>query len=78
MASGQTCVSGTRLIVQDAVYDEFVARFLEKVASITRRIGDRELQPAGSKDLLMDSQLPSYEPEVDHGNSHILTASRPN
>jgi acyl-CoA reductase-like NAD-dependent aldehyde dehydrogenase len=42
VASGQTCVSATRLIVQDTVYDEFMARFLEKVQSITRRMGGRE------------------------------------
>jgi acyl-CoA reductase-like NAD-dependent aldehyde dehydrogenase len=42
VASGQTCVSGTRLIIQDDVYDEFMAGFLEKVQSITRRMGDRE------------------------------------
>ena len=41
IASGQTCVSGTRLLVQSGVYDTFVSRFLEKARSITRRMGDR-------------------------------------
>jgi len=40
IASGQTCVSGTRLLVQSGVYDSFVTQFLEKVRSITRRMGD--------------------------------------
>ncbi|THV08327.1 aldehyde dehydrogenase [Dendrothele bispora CBS 962.96] len=40
VASGQTCVSGTRLIVQDKIYDDFLARFLEKVKSIRSRMGD--------------------------------------
>ncbi|KAG8965211.1 hypothetical protein FRC03_000831 [Tulasnella sp. 419] len=40
VASGQTCVSGTRLIVQDGIYDSFMKRFIEKVQSITKRIGD--------------------------------------
>ncbi|KAH9056365.1 aldehyde dehydrogenase domain-containing protein [Lactarius vividus] len=31
VASGQTCVSGTRLLVQSRIYDAFVSRFLEKV-----------------------------------------------
>lgn len=43
IASGQTCVSGTRLIVQSGIYDEFMERFLAKVESIRRRIGDRTL-----------------------------------
>jgi acyl-CoA reductase-like NAD-dependent aldehyde dehydrogenase len=41
VASGQTCVSGTRLLVQSGVYDTFVSQFLEKVKGITRRMGDR-------------------------------------
>ncbi|KAK7470409.1 hypothetical protein VKT23_001835 [Stygiomarasmius scandens] len=40
VASGQTCVSGTRLIVQDKIYDEFLTKFLEKVKSIRTRMGD--------------------------------------
>jgi acyl-CoA reductase-like NAD-dependent aldehyde dehydrogenase len=40
VASGQTCVSGARLLVQSRVYDEFISRFLEKVKGITRRMGD--------------------------------------
>ena len=41
IASGQTCVSGTRLLVQSGVYDAFVSQFLEKVRGIRDRIGDR-------------------------------------
>ncbi|TFY77059.1 hypothetical protein EWM64_g6955 [Hericium alpestre] len=40
IASGQTCVSGTRLIIQESVYDAFMELFLEKVVSITRRMGN--------------------------------------
>ncbi|ELU40876.1 betaine aldehyde dehydrogenase [Rhizoctonia solani AG-1 IA] len=40
VATGQTCVSGTRLIVEDAIYDAFVERFVEKLKSIEKRIGD--------------------------------------
>jgi len=42
IASGQTCVSGTRLIIQSGVYGEFMERFLAKVESIRRRMGDRK------------------------------------
>lgn len=47
IASGQTCVSGTRLIIQSGVYGEFMERFLAKVESIRRRMGDRK--PASPK-----------------------------
>ncbi|KZT72573.1 aldehyde dehydrogenase [Daedalea quercina L-15889] len=40
IASGQTCVSGTRLIIQDEIYDEFMEQFLKKVESITARMGN--------------------------------------
>lgn len=41
IASGQTCVSGTRIIIQDKIYDEFMKMFLQKIGSIRRRMGDR-------------------------------------
>ena len=41
IASGQTCVSGTRLVLQDGIYDEFMDAFMKKVASITSRMGNR-------------------------------------
>ncbi|KAL4076175.1 aldehyde dehydrogenase domain-containing protein [Scleroderma citrinum] len=40
IASGQTCVSGTRIIVQTGIYDSFMKAFVEKVQSITRRMGN--------------------------------------
>jgi acyl-CoA reductase-like NAD-dependent aldehyde dehydrogenase len=41
VASGQTCVSGTRLIIQEEIYDAFMSGFLKKVQGITSRIGNR-------------------------------------
>ncbi|MCH8869605.1 MAG: aldehyde dehydrogenase [Chloroflexi bacterium] len=38
IASGQTCIQGSRAIVQRAIYDEFVEKLSRKVAGI--RIGD--------------------------------------
>ncbi|KAG8699396.1 hypothetical protein FRC11_013715, partial [Ceratobasidium sp. 423] len=40
VASGQTCVSGTRLIVEESIHDEFVEKFVQKMKSIEKRIGD--------------------------------------
>ncbi|KAG2060133.1 aldehyde dehydrogenase [Suillus hirtellus] len=40
IASGQTCVSGTRIIIQENIYESFIMEFLKKVESITRGMGD--------------------------------------
>ncbi len=48
VASGQTCVSGARLIVQDKIYDAFMERFMQKVESVTRRMGNRACIPRSS------------------------------
>lgn len=41
VASGQTCVSGTQIILQDMIYD-FLAKFLTSVEDIRLGIGDRK------------------------------------
>ncbi len=41
VASGQTCVSGARIIVQDSIYDRFMEGLVNKTKSITQRIGNR-------------------------------------
>ena len=41
VASGQTCVSGTRLLVQEGIYKEFMLHFMHKVESIRIRMGNR-------------------------------------
>ncbi|QRV75753.1 aldehyde dehydrogenase family protein [Ceratobasidium sp. AG-Ba] len=40
VASGQTCVSGTRLIVEDTIYYPFVDVLVKKLKSIEGRMGD--------------------------------------
>ncbi|GAA5865821.1 hypothetical protein JCM1840_006262 [Sporobolomyces johnsonii] len=39
IASGQTCVAGTRIIVQKPIFDAFVAALAQKCSSIAGRIG---------------------------------------
>ncbi|BGO91413.1 hypothetical protein NBRC10512_003072 [Rhodotorula toruloides] len=39
IASGQTCVAGTRIIVQQPIFDSFLSLLSAKCASITSRIG---------------------------------------
>jgi acyl-CoA reductase-like NAD-dependent aldehyde dehydrogenase len=43
-ASGQSCVAGSRLLVQDEIYDEFVERLVERAKRI--RIGNPQDDPA--------------------------------
>lgn len=40
VASGQTCVSGARIIVHDSIYERFIEGLVNKVKSITQRIGN--------------------------------------
>jgi acyl-CoA reductase-like NAD-dependent aldehyde dehydrogenase len=42
VASGQTCVSATRLLVHESIYDEFMPKLISKVEKITSGMGDRE------------------------------------
>lgn len=37
VAAGQTCVSGKRLIIQDSIYEEFVAKLVPTVTRYRRR-----------------------------------------
>lgn len=39
IASGQTCVAGTRILVHCSIFDSFLAALTAKCASITARIG---------------------------------------
>ena len=38
IASGQTCIAGSRLLIQKGIYDKFVDKFVEKVKNI--KVGD--------------------------------------
>jgi len=42
VASGQTCVSATRLLVHEGIYDDFMPKLVAKVEKITQGMGDRE------------------------------------
>jgi len=55
IASGQTCVSGTRLIIQSKIYDPFMAGFLTKTHEITRRIGN-PLNPSSSMGTVISAR----------------------
>ena len=80
VASGQTCVSGTRILVQDGVYDEFVAHFLHKVERIRRRMGDRASFFFNRIIWAFVHQfsIRSHESEINYGKRYIPTPSAKN
>ena len=42
VASGMTCVSATRILVHESIYEEFLAKFKRRAERIASRMGDRE------------------------------------
>ncbi|CDO73732.1 hypothetical protein BN946_scf185015.g60 [Trametes cinnabarina] len=76
VASGQTCVSGTRLLVQDDVYDEFMDGFLQKAKSITERMGN-PLNPKSTMGSVISlRQLQRIEGIVQRGVGTILAGGK--
>ncbi|KAL5641705.1 hypothetical protein ACGC1H_001994 [Rhizoctonia solani] len=84
VASGQTCVSGTRLIVEDSIYDEFVERFVDKMKSIEKRIGDPMNSQSTMGPLISASALARAEAAISnlpphakilHGGQRLVSPS---
>ncbi|AXB75997.1 aldehyde dehydrogenase [Novosphingobium sp. P6W] len=62
-ASGQSCVAGSRLLVQDGIYDRFVAALTERMARI--RIGDPLDPESDMGPMATEHQLGVVETMVD-------------
>ncbi|KAI9457959.1 aldehyde dehydrogenase [Lactarius psammicola] len=78
VASGQTCVSGTRLLVQSGVYDAFVSQFMEKVKGITRRMGDPMNPQSTMGSVISARHLQRIHSMVETRSSGtILTGGKP-
>ena len=60
--SGQTCISANRFLVQDGIYDEFVARLVEAVSKL--RVGNG-LEPETNVGPLID------QPAIDKVQRHV-------
>ncbi|MDR6236619.1 aldehyde dehydrogenase [Pseudomonas oryzihabitans] len=58
-ASGQSCVAGSRLLVQDEIYDEFVARLVERAQRI--RIGNPQEDASEMGPMATEQQLAIVE-----------------
>jgi succinate-semialdehyde dehydrogenase/glutarate-semialdehyde dehydrogenase len=76
--SGQTCISANRILVQDAVYDEFVSRFTERAAALTVADGFTEAVDVGPLiDVpAIDKVERHYEDARDHGAEVLLEGGR--
>jgi len=60
--TGQTCVCANRLLVQDAVYDAFVAKLVEAVKAL--RIGDGLAGPTEQGPLIDENAVAKVEEHV--------------
>ena len=75
---GQSCIAAKRFVVQDAVYDEFVERFVEEVESLV--VGDpmdedTQVGPQARQDLL-EALHEQVEASVEAGAT-VLTGGEP-
>ncbi|KXN89547.1 NAD/NADP-dependent betaine aldehyde dehydrogenase [Leucoagaricus sp. SymC.cos] len=72
IASGQTCVSGTRILIQNDIYDTFMSLFTEKVESIKRRMGN-PLNPRSTMGTVISmNHLKRIEEMVMHTSGKII------
>ena len=76
-AGGQTCVAGSRVYVQQGVYDQFVEMLVEKTRSI--RLGDPLLDTTQMGPVAVHSQLEKIHAMVEVGRAsgaRLLTGGR--
>jgi succinate-semialdehyde dehydrogenase/glutarate-semialdehyde dehydrogenase len=66
--TGQTCVCANRLLVQDAVYDPFVAKLVEAVKAL--RIGDGLAGPTEQGPLIDENAVAKVEEHVADAVAH--------
>ncbi|KAJ5542774.1 hypothetical protein N7461_008777 [Penicillium sp. DV-2018c] len=76
IASGQTCVASTRIIVQNSMMDELLHKLQAKIESITRRIGAPSNPESTMGPLISEKQLQNVERLVndalEEGNAVAL------
>lgn len=80
-ASGQSCVAGSRLLLHEAIADEFLARLAEIARNI--RLGDPALESTEMGPICTPGQMETIEREVErarregatilHGGKRALT-----
>ncbi|KAJ3871330.1 aldehyde dehydrogenase domain-containing protein [Lentinula edodes] len=76
VASGQTCVSGTRLIVASQIYDTFLDKFLTKVRSIRARMGSPMNPKSTMGSVISLRQLERIEGMVGRTRGRIIEGGK--
>ncbi|KAJ8468476.1 hypothetical protein ONZ45_g17228 [Pleurotus djamor] len=77
VASGQTCVSGTRLIVQSGVYDQFLSEFVQKAESIRERMGNPLNPRSAMGTVISERHLVRIESMVtDRSSGSVVTGGK--
>ncbi|KAH7176882.1 aldehyde dehydrogenase domain-containing protein [Dactylonectria macrodidyma] len=80
VASGQTCVAATRIIVQNTILPELVSKLREKAQSIKRRMGSPANPQSAMGPLISARQLKNVETLVDEatasGNAKVTTGGQ--
>ncbi|KAJ3923580.1 aldehyde dehydrogenase domain-containing protein [Lentinula edodes] len=76
VASGQTCVSGTRLIVASQIYDTFLDKFLTKVRSIRARMGNPMNPKSTMGSVISLRQLERIEAMVERTQGRIIEGGK--
>ncbi|KAK3395457.1 aldehyde dehydrogenase domain-containing protein [Sordaria brevicollis] len=69
IASGQTCVAATRIIVHESVYGEVVERLMDRADSIQRRMGSPKNPECMMGPLISERQLKNVEALVNQAHS---------
>lgn len=73
VATGQTCVQGSRILVQDTVYEAFLARLLERVDGL--RLGDPADPETQIGPLVSATQLGRVSGAVDRARAQGVTVA---
>ncbi|KAG8218564.1 aldehyde dehydrogenase domain-containing protein [Butyriboletus roseoflavus] len=74
IASGQTCVSGTRIIIQEKIYKKFMQAFLDKVERIRERMGDPSNPQSSMGSVISGKHLERIEQMVRSRKSGEIVA----
>lgn len=72
VASGQTCVSATRLLVHESIYDEFMPQLVAKIEKITAGMGDPLNPQSTMGTVISPASLDRLVAAVEGSNNKIL------
>jgi len=74
IASGQTCVSGARIIIQDKIYDKFMQAFLDKIERIRSGMGDPSNPQSSMGSVISSDHIERIESMIHSRKSGRIVA----